>query len=71
MLGLEAASAAGRRVKGCIANHAEILHEVIQQAESPEIDCVKPEVPSDRIYMCVLKRAETKLTSAEALLLKH
>lgn len=71
MVELEAANAWNRRFKTCSASLDKILHEILQQADSTEIGCPVPVGPGDPIYMCALKRAETKMTAAEALLLKR
>lgn len=64
---LHALNAFNERFHACFEKYGNIGVMLSEQAKSPRINC--PEF--ENRLGCVFKNAETKLTSAEALLLKH
>jgi hypothetical protein len=59
-----------KRVKACVDKESNIWSTFEKRAESLGVDCTKS-IDSEGYLDCALKNAETKLKSAEALLLKH
>jgi hypothetical protein len=73
MLEVRAFNAWSRRFTACFGSHHKIIDEIRLLAGSPTINCLECEARPEhgRESDCVFKKAETKLMSAEALLLKH